>query len=63
MCNQIERAVCSELRCLSCICAGCPIEQTYQKKPCNESTDPYECTDVECSCEIYDELQEQKEEC
>jgi len=50
-----------ELRCLSCICAGCPIEYACDKKPCDESTNPYECTDVECVCEIYDEISEKFE--
>ena len=47
-----------ELPCLSCICAGCPIEDTCQSKPCNESTNPYECMNVSCLCDEYDRLVE-----
>lgn len=45
-----------ELRCLSCICAGCPIENSCEEKPCTDSTNPYECTDVSCTCDTYDSL-------
>lgn len=44
------------LRCLSCICAGCVIEDKCKDKPCNESTNPYECTNVNCQCDILDRL-------
>lgn len=46
-----------ELRCLSCICAGCIIEDTCKDKPCSKSPrSVYECTDVSFQCDILDRL-------
>ena len=45
-----------ELRCLDCICAGCPIEYSCTEKPCDDSTDMYRCTAVSYMCDIREEL-------
>ena len=44
------------LRCLSCICAGCPLEDTCEIKPCDSPTNVYECTNVSYQCDIYGSL-------
>ena len=50
-----------ELRCLSCICAGCAIEYTCKEKPCDDTTNPHECIYVQCQCDIYDEMYDNDE--
>lgn len=47
----------NELRCLSCICAGCPIEYSCKEKPCTDTTNPFECINVSFQCDTYENLQ------
>lgn len=47
-----------EPRCFSCICAGCPNEDTCENKPCKEGVSVFECVEVlwPGECEVYDKL-------
>ena len=48
----------NEIRCLSCICAGCMIEYSCKEKPCNDSTNPFDCVLVSSMCDTHDKLYE-----